>query len=328
MLISILIPTIIFVLLSLLLWCLTNKIHNQYGKGRRVSYKTFGLTALLFSLIWYSLLFYGYQYGRWKYEVKHVEIEDDRIPSSFDGYKIVHISDLHLEGFYDNPSILDTLIHAVNSQNPDLICFTGDLVSYDDTAAKHFLQKLSVLSAKDGIISILGNHDYGIYRKDLDSISQEKIRNRVINIEQNLLQWHLLLNDNIIIKRESDSICVIGTENQACGLLQRVRRGDLHKACQDVKQEFKILLTHDPSHWDAEVVDNTDIALTLSGHTHAMQCKIFDFSPGEIFYKRCHSLYEEGKHKLYVNIGLGELIPFRIGAIPEITTITLHKIER
>ncbi len=269
----------------------------------------------------------GHYRGRWQYEVTEWTFADKSLPASFDGYRVVHISDLHLEGFADNPSYLDTLVIRVNELQPDIIFFTGDLVSYNSAGLLPFVRTLRCLKAKDGVVSILGNHDYAIYDKSLDSLQREEDRAELVRLQRQELRWRLLLNENFILRHGSDSVAVIGCENQACGFRRKVTRGDLAKALRGTQHMYQILLTHDPSHWDAEVKGKTNIRLTLSGHTHAMQCKVFDWTPGRIFFHRSDGAYKDGFQQLYVNIGLGQLIPFRIGAKPEITLITFKRCE-
>lgn len=322
-LLTLCITVVILVLVILLVWLLVRFIYKKrYNK--QISYKRFGYTSVCLSIIWSILLLYGHFCGRWCYEVKEWQFHDNRLPAAFDGYKIVQISDLHLEGFEDNPSYLDTIVNVVNQQEADLICFTGDLVSYNHKGLEMFSDKLGKMKSKNGVISILGNHDYGIYDKSLDSLGQEADREKLIELERNTLNWKLLLNENVFLHHKGDSIAIIGSENQACGFRQKVRRGDLGKAMKGTENVFQILLAHDPSQWDAEVVGKTNIPLTLSGHTHAMQCKVLGWTPCRIFFNRSDGAYVEGNQQLYINIGAGGLMPFRIGAAPEITVITLH----
>ncbi len=295
----------------------------------KVKYKRFGLISLSICLIWTLLALYGYCFGRFCYEIKEVKIEDERIPAAFEDYRIIQISDLHISGFIGHEAFVDTLVNAINRQKPDLICFTGDLVSITHKEVYPFIKSLQRLKARDGIISILGNHDYGVYNKQLDNNSdREKERENIIDIQRDSLDWNILLNGNYIIHHGNDSICIIGVENQACGVHQVVRRGDLTKALPKEKVSYSILLSHDPSHWKAEVTSHKEIALTLSGHTHAMQFRILGWTPSKWAYEECDGLYTNGEQKLYVNIGCGELLPFRIGATPEITQFTLKRIAK
>lgn len=306
-----------------LLWIIIRLLLRLNNKCIR--YRWFGRVSLFLCLLFVITTFYGYFFGRWKYEVTEWTYVDERLPKGFDGYRIVHISDFHLETFNDNPAYVDTIVNAVNSLHPDLICFTGDLVSFTHDGLIPFIPNLSRMKANDGVISILGNHDYAIYERSLDSLSCELDRQQLIQSQRKDLNWNLLLNEHVTLHHNNDSIAIVGVENQACGMRQRVRRAKLTEALSSTEDIFRILLTHDPSHWDAEVVGKTDVPLTLSGHTHAMQCRVFGMTPCRLFFKRSDGAYKEGNQQLYVNIGLGELMPFRIGATPEITLITLKK---
>lgn len=314
---------ILFVVLTIL-WALTCLIQRLCGSTQRACYKRFGWTGTVIALLWAALLIYGYGWGRWCYEVSEVEYEDGRLPRSFDGYSIVHISDFHLEGFEDNPAYIDTMVQAINRLQPDLICFTGDLVSFSHHGAERFKENLSQMKARDGVVAILGNHDYAVYERSLDSLQREVDRQQLIDLQRNELGWILLLNENLILHHGTDSIAILGCENQACGMHQRVRRGSLATTMQGTEHMFQLLLAHDPSQWDAEVLKYSKIPLTLSGHTHAMQCRLWGWTPCRWFMNRSDGTYDEGTQHLYVNIGLGELMPFRIGATPEITHITLR----
>ena len=323
LLITLAITLLLLALFIAIVWLIVRLIGK--ARGKKVRYRRFGLTTIVIGSLWILVALWGNIFGRFRYEVTTWDYVDARLPQSFDGYRIVHISDAHLEGFEGHPDFVDTLVNAVNRLHPDLICFTGDLVSFTHEGAKPFLPNLKRLSARDGVISILGNHDYAIYQRSLDSLEQEADRMELINIQRNNLSWKLLLNENYTLHRGTDSLSVIGLENQACGMHQRVRRGNMAKAMANTEGMFRILLSHDPSQWDEEVVGKTDIPLTLSGHTHAMQCRIWSFAPSRWFFRRSDGAYREGDQQLYVNIGLGELMPFRIGATPEITLITLRR---
>ncbi len=292
----------------------------------KIRYRRFGFAALAVCLIWNLMVLMGYSFGRFRYEVKEVEYADDRVPEAFDGYRIVHISDLHIGGFAGHEAFVDTLIQAVNAQHPDLICFTGDLVSISHREAIPFIQSLRSLKARDGVVAVLGNHDYGIYDRSFHTDAErEADRNALITLQRDSMDWKLLLNENYHLRHGNDSLCVIGLENQACGLSRKVRRGDLKAAMKGTEGSFSILLSHDPTQWNAEVVGQTEIPLTLSGHTHAMQFKLFGWTPCRWFYDHSDGMYIDGNQTIYVNIGLGELMPFRIGATPEITVITLKR---
>ncbi len=246
------------------------------------------------------------------------------LPLSFDGYKIVHLSDLHLGTFRHYPRALHSIVAKVNAEKADLIAFTGDLVNYDSNEINDFRQELSKLKAKDGVISVMGNHDYLMYVSfQDDSANSNHIRH--LQNEQKNAGWRLLLNENVSIHRGYDSIYVIGSEND--GEKPYPSRGNLPVATKGIsKGNFCILLTHDPSQWRKKVLPLTDIQLTLSGHTHAGQLKILGHSISEFKYKEWDGMYYEGKRALLVSPGVGEaLMPFRLGAWPNIDVIVLKR---
>lgn len=315
---------LVIFLIPAVLWYLLKQLCRLFKY--KLHYKWFGLTSLFFCLVSTLVLLYGYGLGRFRYEVRNVEYHDERIPEAFDGYRIVHISDLHLGGFIGHEAFVDTLVEAINQLHPDLICFTGDLVSISHEEAIPFIHPLRRLQARDGVISILGNHDYAVYDRSLQNQEErEADRAKLITIERDSMDWRLLTNEHFFLRHGHDSLCIIGLENQACGIHQKVRRGNLEQAMAGTDGSFRILLSHDPSQWDAEVLGKTDIPITFSGHTHAMQFRLFDWTPCRWFYDRSDGLYQVDNQYIYVNIGAGELMPFRIGATPEITLHTLRR---
>lgn len=268
------------------------------------------------------------------YKLDKVELPVKNLPAEFDGYKIVQISDLHLGGFLNDKPIKD-IVRIVNEQHPDVILFTGDMVSFTTDEVYPFEEDMKKFTAKDGIFSILGNHDYGEYVR-WDSPEDKELNNKELFEFYDRLGWHLLRNQNEIIHRDSASIAIIGVENWS-EAKRFGKKGDLRKAIRGTESsQFRILMTHDPSHWDGEV--NTifpEIGLTLSGHTHAFQLAIetgsIKWSPASLVFKEWGGLYEDvhengDKQYLYVNRGAGTLgYPGRIFTRPEITLITLRK---
>ncbi len=254
---------------------------------------------------------------------KYTYVSND-IPSSFDGYKIVHLSDLHLGTFKLYPRALNNIIAKINAEKADLIAFTGDLVNYDSNEINDFRHELSKLKAKDGVVSVMGNHDYLMY-VDFQGDSANTKHIRYLQNEQKKAGWRLLLNENICIRRGDDSIYVIGSEND--GEKPYPSRGNLSVATRGIsKGNFCILLTHDPSQWRRKVLPQTDIQLTLSGHTHAGQIKIFGRSVSEIKYNEWNGIYYKGNRAILVSTGVGEaLMPFRFGAWPNIEIVVLKK---
>lgn len=269
-------------------------------------------------------LLYGTFIERNTLQTREVEIASNNIPQSFDGYRIIHISDIHLRSFQGREKTLEKFVDKINAQEADAILFTGDLVTQKTSELTAMEGILKKMRAKDGVFSILGNHDYSFYNRW--KTEEERIKDAEALIDrQKAMQWDILLNECRNIARGKDSISIIGVENTSTNRKFR-SFGNLQQALQDATGKFKILMSHDPSHWRSEVIDKTDIDLTLSGHTHSMQFTIFGWSIISYVYKEFNGLYREKNQYLYVNIGLGEtMFPFRIGAAPEMTVITLKK---
>lgn len=278
-----------------------------------------GLISLAVPILFIA---YGSLIGRNLFEVKNVDITFENLPDRFDGYRIVQISDIHASSFVEREDQLAKAVGMINSLEPDLIVFTGDLITLSPDELNTLTGPLSELKAKDGIMSVLGNHDYSMYSNASAQQKEEHLKTLIAKEKE--LGWDLLLNEHRIIRRGGDSIAVIGVENTSPSR-HFPSKGNLAKASEGTDGTFRILLSHDPMHWDAEVVGK-DYPLTLSGHTHAMQFSIFGWSPSSIIYQQNRGLYTKGQQHIYVNIGLGEtLFPARIGARPEITLITLNK---
>ena len=285
----------------------------------RVGYRPFGMTALVLVAAWVLTALYGNFFGRFRHEVKQVQLSFSSLPAAFDGLRIVHISDIHLDGWKGHEGELRQRIDEINALQPDIICFTGDLVSLSPDELKPFVPILRQLRTREGggIYAVLGNHDYMPYARFSCDRERNEAVARLVRTERNELGWTVLLNESEVIRRGQDSIAILGCENQSVGVHPVVQRGDLHKAVSGNENTFSILLTHDPSQWRKEVLPQTDIPLTLSGHTHAMQLRIMGFTPSKWLYPECDGLYTEGERSLYVNIGLGGTLPWRIGATPE-----------
>lgn len=256
--------------------------------------------------------------------VNRHEFASPTLPQAFDGYKIVQVSDLHLGTFVFHPMSVSRIVSTVNSENADLVAFTGDLVNFDGNEIAPFRKDLAAIRARDGVVAVMGNHDYLMYVKFKGDPGNAR-HIAALQDEERAAGWKLLLNSHTTVRRGNDSIVVAGSEND--GKKPFPSRGDLKKALQGTeKGSFKLLLTHDPSQWRREVLPHTDIQLTLSGHTHAGQVKILGHSPSEIAYKEWNGLYYSGGRAIHVSSGLGEaLVPLRLGAEPCIDVITLRK---
>tara|TARA_B100000530_G_scaffold205697_1_gene131297 strand:- start:4711 stop:5946 length:1236 start_codon:yes stop_codon:yes gene_type:complete len=286
------------------------------------------LTLILASIPFGALL-YGMYRGKYNYKVLSYELEFDDLPESFHGFTITHISDIHC-GSFDNKEKVKYGIELVNNQNSDVILFTGDLVNNVSEELIPWKELFSSLRAKHGVYSILGNHDYGDYMDWKNG--KEKIRN-FDNLKkfQKEMGFKLLLNENEVIKINQERLAIVGVENWGAGGFKK--SGDLDKAIKGLSDnEFKVLLTHDPSHWKAKVIPHKKyFPLTLSGHTHGMQFGIdipgwIKWSPIKWRYPEFAGLYNKSNEYLNVNRGFGYLAyPGRVGMWPEITVITLKK---
>ena len=268
-------------------------------------------------------MLFGFTLGYRQIQVKEFTYTSARLPKAFDGYRIVQISDLHLGTLRGREGVVENVVHEINACEPDLVVFTGDLVNYHADEVEAFRDILSGIRATDGIISVMGNHDYAQYfRWPTSADSLADIRR--LQEEQRNLGWHLLLNESHIVRRNNDSIAIIGVEND--GRPPFPARADLKRAQQGVDSTtFKVLLSHDPTHWRRAVLPQTNIDLTLSGHTHGMQFQMGGFSPAAWIYDEWGGPYYDGQRALYVNLGTGEVLtPFRLGAWAELTLITLR----
>ncbi len=297
--------------------------------GVGLPYRYFGIASLIIVILFWSALAYGYFWGRWKVESVALEYTHKDIPKAFDGFKIAHISDLHLSTFDDSPERLNIFIEEINKHSPDIVCFTGDMVTIGKSEAEPYTDILKKISAIHGVLSVLGNHDFMIYGFDRN-LDKNKAVEDLVHFQNNILGWTLLRNENKVIKAEDGSkITFIGVDNANFSQqgFPTIHQGDLKKA-MDGTNGFRILLSHDPSHWRAEVVPDTDIPLTLSGHTHNAQIKIFGWTPATFSFKEIAGRYDRDGQTLYINVGLGCTAPFRIGVNPEVTVITLRSANK
>ena len=286
------------------------------------SFKMIFLRGLWFMLFPWLAWLYGTMVERNRFRIKRTEIVSQTLPSSFDGYRVVHISDMHLMSFAGRERALQRAVDKINALEPDLIAFTGDLVTLGPEELDGLQDILSAMTAKDGVYAVLGNHDYSEYRRH-DSQQAKRESLEVLKRRIREMGWHLLLNENRSITRSQDRISIIGVENISGNRSFRTY-GDFQQARIGADGAYKILLSHDPSHWRAEVVGKSDVDLTLSGHTHAMQISLLGWSPSSLMYDEYRGLYNQGEQYLYVNTGLGQTaVNARFGATPEITLITL-----
>ena len=322
----------LFVTLPLLLEDITRLIKAIFRKptnapripSRRkfVSTLGWGLAAIPFASILYSIFKGKYNYKVWKYTLYF-----DNLPKAFDGYRITQISDIHC-GSFDNYEKIRYGVELINSQKSDVILFTGDLVNNLANEVHNWKSLFATLQAPDGVFSIMGNHDYGDYSSWETPEAKQQNLEHLFQLQKQM-GWQLLLNEHCYLERNGEKIALIGVENWGHGRFSKY--GDLNKAMEGVNTEdFKILMSHDPTHWQEVVLpENKDIQLTLSGHTHGMQCGIeipgwLKWSPSQYIYKYWGGMYEEDGKYLNVNRGFGyHAFPGRLGVWPEITVIEL-----
>lgn len=274
-----------------------------------------------------SLMFGAFR-GRFAFYTRHVRLSFPNLPDGFEGFRFVHISDLHLGSFGVNSKPIEEIVELVNSENPELILFTGDMVNNFAGEMNGWISTLSKLKAPMGKYSILGNHDYGFYSR-WDSANDFKKNFTDILKGQEKMGFKILRNESVVLQRKGDQIGLAGVENW--GSHSYPQNGDLTKAAEGLKeQQFNLLMSHDPDHWDKQVLDFGHFDLTLSGHTHGMQFGIekgnIKWSPAQYVQKRWAGLYREKDMFLYVNRGLGyHGIPARVGMPPEITVVELRR---
>ena len=299
------IPKLTFVLFSLILRGI-NKI-----SGLKIPHATISALPALAML---GYILFGAIKGKENFKVREVTFTSANLPEEFDGYRVMQLSDIHSGSWKGNPEALKKAIDLCNRQNADLALFTGDLVNSRSDELLEFTEIFSELKTKDGVYSVLGNHDYGTY------VKWNSEADRIANIDsliarENRMGWRMLNNSHTIIRRGNDSIAVIGVDPDYARLKE---------ASAGTEGMFQILMSHDPTHWRRQVLPESDIELTLSGHTHDMQITFFGLSVSSFIYPEHNGMYMEGDRGLYVNIGLGHvLFPMRLGAWPEITVITL-----
>lgn len=341
---TVLVPKIIFTLFSLLgqiprLW-------QRRPDGRRLnrrapkSVKLGKWIGLPLAVVAFVAMWWGALVTRRQVEVVEVDVALSRLPKGFDGYRIAQISDLHVGTWGEDTSFIDRLVDSVNAQRPDVIFFTGDLVNRQSSELAPFLKSLAGLHAPDGVYSILGNHDYGDYL-DWPSPSEKRENLQLLKNWQGQIGWRLLNNARTQLIHDGDTIQLIGVENwgeppfHQYGHLIDAYPISTDSVYHLKDDRCKILLTHNPEHWRREVTRISNIDLSLAGHTHAMQTIFrigpWRWSPSAMRYEEWGGLYSKQNPfgdtlRIYVNIGAGEVgLPYRIGAVPEITILTLRR---
>lgn len=285
--------------------------------------------ALGIAAIPFASLLYGMYKGKYNYKVLTYTLYFEDLPTAFDGYRITQVSDIH-SGSFDNKEKIEYAVDLVNEQKSDTILFTGDLVNNKAIEMDPWMETFSRFNAKDGVFSVLGNHDYGDY------VEWESDQARISNLEDlkkvhSKMGWNLLLNEHRFLERNGERIALVGVENWGAGGFKKM--GDLDLAGKGLSpQDFKVLMSHDPSYWQEKIkTDDNHYHLTLSGHTHGMQFGIeipgwFKWSPVQYRYENWAGIYEEFGRYINVNRGFGYLAyPGRVGIWPEISVIELRK---
>lgn len=308
-------------------WVVTRVAHTERAEGETITRSAFlSWVGVGLGTAFYSSFLYGFS-NKYNYKIHRVKLAFDNLPASFKGLKIIQISDIH-SGSLANREAVGRGVDMILAEKPDLILFTGDLVNNEAGEMESYQSVFSRLQAPMGVYSTLGNHDYGDYMW-WETLELKKANlDRVKQIEREM-GWRLLTNEHVVLERGGEQIALIGVENwSAKARFPKYGRMDLAYAGAE-RYPFKILMSHDPSHWDAEIRPNyPKIDLMLSGHTHGMQYGVeipgIKWSPVQYVYKEWAGLYEEGRQKLYVNRGYGFIgYPGRFGILPEITVIEL-----
>lgn len=314
------IPKIIFIIIISVLY------FSNYMFSEKESLLVIPVIGLLAGFFPFFVIIYAIFKALYRFKIHHLHIKIEDLPTNFSKLRIIHISDLHLGSFNFRYHILERAVKLINHQKPDFIFFTGDLVNNFAWELKGWAEIMGKMKAKQGKFAVLGNHDYGDY-SSWKTPELKKSNFESIKYFYKKIGFSLLLNEASIIVKGKDKLAIIGVENWGNPPFKKY--GDLKKAMQLANNiPCKILLSHDPTHWTEEVVGQTDIALTLSGHTHGMQAgvnlKNKQWSPIKYKYKHWAGLHKEAHQYLNVNRGLGWLgFPGRLGMRPEITCIEL-----
>ena len=273
--------------------------------------------------VWF-VLFWGTFVGFNKLEVNHQTYVSEKVPEAFDGYRIVLFSDAHVGSYQKHNSwLLQRAVDSINAQKPDIILFVGDLQNIQPTELYPHIDVLEKLKAKDGVYSVLGNHDYAEYIGADEAMKVANCR-ETVSLERQM-GWNVLLNEHGTIEHGKDHMILAGMENDGDGK-RFPQKGDVDKTLENVtSDDFILMMEHDPSAWRRKIVTDGRAQLTLSGHTHKMQFSIFGWCPLSLTGKEYNGWYKEGDQQLFVTAGLGGLIPFRFGATGEIVLLTLRR---
>lgn len=308
-------PKCLFSICSSIGWAVRKMLHRKANYGNLVG-------VVMVVLNWY-VLFYGSFVGFKQITVREVTYESAELPEAFDGYRIVHFSDAHIGTYIGGREyMLQQVVDTINAQNADMVVFAGDLQNRQPQEIQPFVGVLSGIKAKDGVFSVIGNHDYADY---IEASALIKAANEMETRRlEKLMGWQLLVNEHKVIRRESDSIVIAGLDNDGDGK-KFPQRGDVGKALKGVSDSaFVVIAEHDPTCWRRKILPRSKAQLTLSGHTHAMQFMIGNWSPASFVYKEWGGLFYEGNRAINVSTGVGGFIPFRFGVPGEIVVIELR----
>lgn len=306
-------------------WIVSRGAKNREEEGDCIFVRIFRIIGMALAIFAIALLSFGYFVGRHHYVIHRQTFHFPDLPKRFEGYRIAQFSDMHIGTLRDgHEEDAKKIVELINAQHCDAILFTGDLVNHQSMELDGFQRDLSKLSAPDGVYAVMGNHDYSMYikyptEKERDA-DVEELQRRIRNYG-----WTLLLNEHRVLRRGNDSLIIAGVEND--GLPPWPALGDLPKTMKGLKRScFTVLMSHDPTHWRRAILPRTNIQLTLSGHTHAGQFKVFGWSPVSYVYREWSGAYAEGNQVLNVSDGIGAVMfPFRFGAWPEVNVITLRR---
>ena len=308
-------PKCLFSICSSIGWAVRKMLHRKANYGNLVG-------VVMVVLNWY-VLFYGSFVGFKQITVREVTYESAELPEAFDGYRIVQFSDAHIGTYIGGwEYMLQQVVDTINAQNADMVVFAGDLQNRQPQEIQPFVGVLSGIKAKDGVFSVIGNHDYADY---IEASALIKAANEMETRRlEKLMGWQLLVNEHKVIRRESDSIVIAGLDNDGDGK-KFPQRGDVGKALKGVSDSaFVVIAEHDPTCWRRKILPRSKAQLTLSGHTHAMQFMIGNWSPASFVYKEWGGLFYEGNRAINVSTGVGGFIPFRFGVPGEIVVIELR----
>ena len=311
-------PKCLFAICSAIGWGVKKMIRRKANYGNIVG-------VVMVVLNWY-VLFYGSFVGFDQITVREMTYESAELPKAFDGYRIVQFSDAHVGTYIGGREhLLSAVVDTINAQSPDMVVFAGDLQNREPQEIRPFVDVLGGIKAKDGVYSVIGNHDYSDYIEATQDIKAEN-EQETRELERKM-GWRLLVNEHEVVRRGADSIVIAGLDNDGDGK-KFPQRGDVRKALEGVSDSaFVVMAEHDPTCWRRKILPESRAQLTLSGHTHAMQFMIGNWSPASFVYKEWGGLFSEGARALIVSTGIGGFIPFRFGVPGEIVVITMRRLK-